>query len=203
MSHILSRILNWQFAVVAALFMAGVGCTKSTAPGAAAPGATTQVATEEDSTAVQNTVLGLLEVYNQPKASSLSVDERAAAIGKFYVPDSAFAPDDAAMFFGPPRQPLNAVIVGTAAHVMSMSKTYDDYVHNGLSYNLQLTTTQIRMDGSLAVVIARTLGIIRTANGDVVATAPGRWTIVLERIGGRWLISHEHISFINTEGARS
>lgn len=198
MSLILSRILNWQFAVAAAVIMVGVGCAKSATPGGTMPGTTTPVATEEDATGVQNTVLGLLEVYNQPQASKLSVDERAAAISKFYVPDSAFAPDDAAMFFGPPRQPLSAVIVGVAPYVMSMSKTYDDYVRNGLFYNLQLTTTQIRVDGSLAVVIARTLGLIRTAKGDVVATAPGRWTIVLERIGGRWLISHEHISFINT-----
>ena len=198
MSRILSRIRSWQLAVAAAVIVAGGGCATSAAPGRTTPGATPAVATDEDATGVQNTVLGLLEVYNQPQASKISVDERAAAISKFYVPDSAFAPDDAAMFFGPPRQPLNAVVVGVAPHVMSMSRTYDDYVRNGLFYNLQLTTTQLRIDGSLAVVIARTLGLIRNAKGDVIATAPGRWTIVLERIGGRWLISHEHISFINT-----
>lgn len=192
MSHILSRILRWRFALVVAMIMAGVGCVKSTTPGATAPRAT-----EEDATGIQNTVLGLLEVYNQPKAASLSIDERAAMIAKFYVPDSAFAPDDVPMYFGPPREPLKPVVVGLAEHVANMSTTYDGYARNGLSYNIQLTTTQIRVDGLLAVVVARTLGLTRTANGDIVSTSPGRWTVVLERIGGQWLISHEHISFFN------
>ena len=187
----MSRTLLLRIAVVAALAGAA-GCAKTTGPGG-----TTPRATADDASAVQSTVLGVLEVYNQPRAASLSLDERAAQLAKFYVPDSAFASDDAPMFFDPPANPSKPVVIGTREHLANMSVAYDSYARNGLSYNLQLTQTQVRVDGSLAVVIARTLGLVRTANGDVVATAPGRWTVVLERVDGRWLISHEHISFFN------
>lgn len=170
------------------LFCATTGCQPRAAPQGPR-------ATEADLNNVQETILGVVGVYNQPKAVTLSVDERSAQLAKFYVPDGAFSKDDVPMFFDPPRSPSRPVVIGTAEHLRNMSMVYDGYAQKGFSYSLQLSETQVRIDGALAVVIAKTTGIVRTLKGEIVDKSPGRWTVVLELVGNRWLISHEHISF--------
>ena len=182
------KMFGSRRALFATLVVVGAaGCPK--------PAPQSPRATDADADRVQDTVLGVIGVYNNEKAISISLDERSAQLAKFYVPDNAFGKDDAPIYFDPPSKPSKAVVVGTADHLRNMSVAYDSYAKSGLSYNLQLSETQVRIDGSIAVVIARTLGTIRTPKGEVVDTAPGRWTVVLERVGDRWLISHEHISF--------
>lgn len=182
MTHTQRTLLAFLLTAVAA-----AACTR--------PAPNAPRATDADADRVQETVLGVLGVYNNEKAASLSLDERSAQLARYYVPDDAFAKGDAPIYFDPPADPSKPIVVGTTDHLKNMSVAYDSYAKNGLSYNLQLSETQLRIDGSIAVVIARTLGTIRTQNGEVVSTAPGRWTVVLERFDGRWLISHEHISF--------
>src|SRR5687767_7762484 len=94
------------YAITLILLCVVIGCRPPAKP-------TGPQAAEGDFNTVQETVLGVISVYNQPGAVSLSLDERSAQLAKFYVPDGAFTRDDAPMFFDPPRSPSRPVVIGT------------------------------------------------------------------------------------------
>jgi hypothetical protein len=144
---------------------------------------------------ITQTLTGLLTVYNDPNTASSSQEKRIQAASRFYVPAEAYASDDQPLYFGPTSDPIS---IGPNAFLANVNMNYDQYRDSGLLYNIQLTETQIRVDQAMAMVAARTVGILRQkADGKVVYTTPGRWTIMLEKHDGRWLISHEHVSFFN------
>jgi ketosteroid isomerase-like protein len=61
---------------------------------------------------------------------------------------------------------------------------------------LKLATTEFRAGGSGDTGwFAATFHIERVTPEGKQSSADGRWTVVAERIGGRWLIVHEHTSF--------
>jgi ketosteroid isomerase-like protein len=75
-----------------------------------------------------------------------------------------------------------------------ISSTMDALV--GAVAKLKLTTTEFRSGGSGNVGwFAATFHIERVTAEGQPSSADGRWTVVAERIGGRWLIVHEHTSF--------
>ncbi len=61
---------------------------------------------------------------------------------------------------------------------------------------IKLTTTEFRSGGAgNAGWFAATFHIDRVTPDGKQSSSDGRWTVVAEKIGGRWLIVHEHTSF--------
>lgn len=146
-----------------------------------------------DTDAITKTLEGLIDVYNNRETAEASPERRVALASRFYIPADAYDKGDQPLYFGPLSDP---VVVGPQAHVSNINMNYDRYREEGAHFSLQLEETQIRYDGNLAVVVAKTRGILRLKDGTVIGL-PGRWTVVLENVGKEWLISHEHLSFYN------
>lgn len=146
-----------------------------------------------DTKAIQRTIEGLIGVYNDPKASEASPERRVELASRFYIPADAYKEGDQPLYFGPVTDP---VVVGPTAHVANINMNFDRYRKEGARFTLQLVETQIRFDGNLAVVVAKTQGLLHLEDGTVIGL-PGRWTVMLENVGNEWLISHEHLSFYN------
>ena len=97
---------------------------------------------------------------------------------------SYFAPgivqDD---FFGPQRR-----------GVPEVRKDFDVYMANYSGFKATITEITIDVEGSLAISASYQNFVAKGINGTPDLNAMIRQTDVLRKIGGKWLITYEHLS---------
>jgi len=98
-----------------------------------------------------------------------------------------------------------------AGNNLFFGQTKEGVTRGGENYVRQLSTVfaniktiqvkrnddvQLRVSGNLAVASLTGVNNVVNAAGKKGAS-PWRWTVELERTGGKWMISHDHLSFYN------
>ena len=123
---------------------------------------------------VTKTVMGVVAALNA---------KDAAAMKSYYVPETSLE------LYGPPN--VSPKTKGPLHHA--------DLCIECLKAMKQMKTTtnddlEIRISGPLAVAAMTGVNEGTDENGNM-GRSNWRWTLVLERVKNRWLISHEHLSF--------
>lgn len=168
--------------------------------GLSASAAPISAAQDEDLAAITKVVRGIIDVTNNPSMAKANADELRRALGRFYAKDDDLGMRNGALFFGPTSQPVSR---GTAQYVDNIVTNLLYYRSLGAAFKIEINELQVSSSGSLGVATARTTSVVTAANGAVVSI-PGRWTAVFDRNSeGRWMVSHEHLSFFGPNSGGS
>jgi hypothetical protein len=152
-------------------------------------------ADEKDMDAIEAVVRKMVAVVNGPAFARAPREKRAEMLKAFYRPDSAVKRDERSLYFGAFPEPA----VGVDKYLDDTILGFDWVFQNGRRYALQVDNLQITSTGGMGVAVTTNTFTISNKEGKTLSANKGRSTIVFENLGGRWLISHEHLSAVNAQ----
>jgi ketosteroid isomerase-like protein len=155
-------------------------------------------ADDKDLDAIEAVIRKMVAVVNGPAFARATREKRTEMLKSFYRPDDNVEKDKQAYFFGAFPEPA----VGVDKYLGETTVGFDWIFKNGGRYAMQVDNLQISSGGGLGVAVTTTTFTISNKDGKTISANKRRATIVFENVGGRWLISHEHLSAVNAQTAQ-
>lgn len=164
---------------------------------AAAVNMSAQPATaEREIQAIRGVFEKLVSTINDSSFQKAPAARRLEMLRPFYRAANSYAREEQPLFFGPLTEPISR---GTDAHLENQNLNFEWVFKQGLQYGLRVDEMQVEVDRNLAAVLAVTTSGYASADNKTRYATRGRASVVMNKMGGRWLIAHEHLELFNPQ----